>query len=251
MMALAQRGMTASRRAMRHTGTTSVSTRAASRAPVSSTTSTCTSFPLGWRHQLHARPRRHPRDEPDPRGQLRDGARGLRLTMAISSPPAGIFKAYDIRGIYGEELDAETAHLIGRAFARVLAETPGQGRLRAANRAGPRHAPQRPGDGRRRPPGPGRGGRHRDRRRAGRDGDALLPGRLARARRRRDGHRLAQPEGLHGREAAARGRPGAVGRRRDPGRPRRDRGRAAATRRVAARSRRSTSTPTSTSTSSP
>ena len=29
--------------------------------------------------------------------------------MAISSPPAGIFKAYDIRGIYGEELDAETA----------------------------------------------------------------------------------------------------------------------------------------------
>ena len=41
--------------------------------------------------------------------------------MAISSPPAAIFKAYDIRGIYGEELDAETAHLIGRAFARVLA----------------------------------------------------------------------------------------------------------------------------------
>jgi phosphomannomutase len=44
--------------------------------------------------------------------------------MAITAPPAGIFKAYDIRGIYGEELDAETAHLIGRAFARVL------GRLR-------------------------------------------------------------------------------------------------------------------------
>src|SRR4029079_6413094 len=35
--------------------------------------------------------------------------------------PASIFKAYDIRGIYGEELDAETAHLIGRGFARVLA----------------------------------------------------------------------------------------------------------------------------------
>jgi phosphomannomutase len=44
--------------------------------------------------------------------------------MAITAPPPGIFKAYDIRGIYGEELDAETAHLIGRAFARVL------GRLR-------------------------------------------------------------------------------------------------------------------------
>jgi len=41
--------------------------------------------------------------------------------MAITAPPAGIFKAYDIRGVYGEELDAETAHLIGRAFARVLA----------------------------------------------------------------------------------------------------------------------------------
>src|SRR5215212_4824924 len=41
--------------------------------------------------------------------------------MAITAPPAGIFKAYDIRGIYGEEMDAGTAHLIGRAFARVLA----------------------------------------------------------------------------------------------------------------------------------
>jgi phosphomannomutase len=41
--------------------------------------------------------------------------------MAITAPPPGIFKAYDIRGIYGEEIDAETAHLIGRAFARVLA----------------------------------------------------------------------------------------------------------------------------------
>jgi phosphomannomutase len=41
--------------------------------------------------------------------------------MAIAAPPAGIFKAYDIRGIYGEELDAETAHLVGRAFVRVLA----------------------------------------------------------------------------------------------------------------------------------
>jgi phosphomannomutase len=39
---------------------------------------------------------------------------------AISNP--GIFKAYDIRGIYGSELDAETAELIGRAFTRVIAE---------------------------------------------------------------------------------------------------------------------------------
>ena len=38
------------------------------------------------------------------------------------SVPAGIFKAYDVRGIYGEEMDGETASLLGRAFARVLAE---------------------------------------------------------------------------------------------------------------------------------
>jgi phosphomannomutase len=41
--------------------------------------------------------------------------------MAITAPPASIFKAYDVRGIYGEEMDADTAHLIGRGFARVLA----------------------------------------------------------------------------------------------------------------------------------
>jgi phosphomannomutase len=38
----------------------------------------------------------------------------------ILSPP-GIFKAYDIRGLYGTEMDETTAHAIGRAFARVLA----------------------------------------------------------------------------------------------------------------------------------
>ncbi|HVV89555.1 MAG TPA: phosphomannomutase/phosphoglucomutase [Solirubrobacterales bacterium] len=33
----------------------------------------------------------------------------------------GIFKAYDIRGIHGREMDEGTAHDIGRAFVRVLA----------------------------------------------------------------------------------------------------------------------------------
>jgi phosphomannomutase len=33
-----------------------------------------------------------------------------------------IFKAYDIRGVYGEDIDADTAELIGRAFARVVGE---------------------------------------------------------------------------------------------------------------------------------
>jgi phosphomannomutase len=35
--------------------------------------------------------------------------------------PPSIFKAYDVRGLYGTEMDDETAYLLGRAFARVLA----------------------------------------------------------------------------------------------------------------------------------
>ena len=38
----------------------------------------------------------------------------------------GIFKAYDIRGLYGTDIDAGTAELIGRAFARVIAELEGK-----------------------------------------------------------------------------------------------------------------------------
>src|ERR687898_455381 len=37
------------------------------------------------------------------------------------SAPAQIFKAYDIRGLYGDEIDGDIAELIGRAFVRVLA----------------------------------------------------------------------------------------------------------------------------------
>jgi len=40
--------------------------------------------------------------------------------QSVLAPP-GIFKAYDIRGLYGEEMDATTAQAIGRAFVRVLA----------------------------------------------------------------------------------------------------------------------------------
>jgi phosphomannomutase len=31
-----------------------------------------------------------------------------------------VFKAYDVRGLYGEQLDASAAHAIGRSFARVI-----------------------------------------------------------------------------------------------------------------------------------
>ena len=43
--------------------------------------------------------------------------------MTIS---ADIFKAYDIRGIHGRDLDAAGAHQIGRAFARVVAAMEGR-----------------------------------------------------------------------------------------------------------------------------
>ncbi|MGO9499783.1 MAG: phosphomannomutase/phosphoglucomutase [Solirubrobacteraceae bacterium] len=43
---------------------------------------------------------------------------------AVTNP--GIFKAYDIRGLYGTDIDAGTAELIGRAFARVIAEIEGR-----------------------------------------------------------------------------------------------------------------------------
>ncbi len=41
-------------------------------------------------------------------------------------PPPEIFKAYDIRGLYGEQIDGDVAELIGRAFARVLARLAGK-----------------------------------------------------------------------------------------------------------------------------
>jgi phosphomannomutase len=37
-----------------------------------------------------------------------------------------IFKAYDIRGLYGEQIDGDVAELIGRAFVRVLAQLAGK-----------------------------------------------------------------------------------------------------------------------------
>ena len=40
---------------------------------------------------------------------------------APMSAPAQIFKAYDIRGLYGDEIDGDVAEQVGRAFVRVLA----------------------------------------------------------------------------------------------------------------------------------
>ena len=43
-----------------------------------------------------------------------------------AGPPPEIFKAYDIRGLYGEQIDGAIAEQIGRAFARVLAGLQGK-----------------------------------------------------------------------------------------------------------------------------
>src|ERR671912_3017986 len=38
----------------------------------------------------------------------------------------GIFKAYDVRGLYGEQIDGDVAEQVGRAFACVLAALRGK-----------------------------------------------------------------------------------------------------------------------------
>ena len=48
----------------------------------------------------------------------------MRGRMASLDP--GIFKAYDIRGLYGSQLDGDAAEAIGRAFARVLSGLAGK-----------------------------------------------------------------------------------------------------------------------------
>ncbi len=45
-------------------------------------------------------------------------------TAATISP--GIFKAYDIRGLYGDDIDVGSARLIGRSFVRVIADMEGK-----------------------------------------------------------------------------------------------------------------------------
>jgi phosphomannomutase len=44
--------------------------------------------------------------------------------------PAQIFKAYDVRGLYGDEIDADVAYDVGRAFVRVLRDLSGTDDLR-------------------------------------------------------------------------------------------------------------------------
>jgi phosphomannomutase len=43
-----------------------------------------------------------------------------------SMAPSEIFKAYDVRGLYGDQIDGDVAEAVGRAFARVLAGLAGR-----------------------------------------------------------------------------------------------------------------------------
>src|SRR5215218_9081887 len=45
-----------------------------------------------------------------------------RRIAAMATVPEQIFKAYDVRGLYGDEIDADIAEQVGRAFVRVLAD---------------------------------------------------------------------------------------------------------------------------------
>ena len=45
--------------------------------------------------------------------------------MKVTAPPE-IFKAYDVRGLYGEQIDGDVAEAVGRAFARVLSGLAGK-----------------------------------------------------------------------------------------------------------------------------
>ena len=48
------------------------------------------------------------------------------MSEAPASVDPAIFKAYDVRGIYGDQIDAEVAYRVARAFARVLADGEGK-----------------------------------------------------------------------------------------------------------------------------
>ena len=54
-----------------------------------------------------------------------------------------IIKAYDVRGVYPDQLDAELCERVGAAFAQVVGASRSAGRPRG-RRGGPGHAPLRP-----------------------------------------------------------------------------------------------------------
>ena len=166
--------------------------------------------------RVHARP------------AARDGLRRAAPSPLACAPMAivpEIFKAYDIRGLHGEQLDADGAEQIGRAFVRVLAGLAGKapGELRIGLGRDMRlTAPEL--SARYRAGMVAEGAHVLDAGMVGTEmlyflvGSRGLDGGL-------DVHRVAQPEGLHGGQARARGRAAAQRRRGHPRHPPRHRGR--------------------------
>ncbi len=58
--------------------------------------------------------------------RCRASAIDARLGCETVKAPSEIFKAYDIRGLYGEQIDGDLAEQIGRAFVRVLSQLSGR-----------------------------------------------------------------------------------------------------------------------------
>jgi phosphomannomutase len=59
-------------------------------------------------------------------GKHRAAASSRTLACDAMSAPAEIFKAYDIRGLYGEQIDGDLAEQVARGFVRVLAGLAGK-----------------------------------------------------------------------------------------------------------------------------
>ena len=62
--------------------------------------------------------------------------RSVSCAALPTYPPPEIFKAYDVRGLYGEQIDGDVAEEVGRAFARVLAGLAGKPRASCASASG-------------------------------------------------------------------------------------------------------------------
>src|SRR3954470_6169281 len=54
------------------------------------------------------------------------GRAGTLMLAAMATVPEQIFKAYDVRGLYGDDIDEEIAEQLGRAFVRVLSDLAGK-----------------------------------------------------------------------------------------------------------------------------
>ena len=169
----------------------------------SPTTSTCTSSPAGWATRNFMPVMGDVRVMP----QHLDETYALLPTRVrrVTIDPR-VFKAYDVRGLYPQELDEEGAERIGAAFIAVT----------GAKRVAVGHDTRlsSPSVAAAFTEGALVGGRRRDRARPLRHRDALLRRRRRRARRGRLHHREPQPAPVHRREDGHRRRAAALGRQR-------------------------------------